>query len=379
MNRPLSLVLFIEEPEVHLHAQAQQAFIANAWGIIEDASKRHGEVGMAPQLVVTTHSSHILDTVDFANVRYFRRRLCEGDDPTNTITLNASDVLSLRGFRPTQNTAGKNEIATPAQVKAKKEMDDEYERVTLDFLKRYLKLTHCDLFFADAAVLVEGAVEKILLPEMIKKTAPGLRQRYLTVLEVGGAYAHRFASLLEFLAVPYLVITDIDSVAQKDGAKRASTCRADTMDAVSSNGSLKYFLELSTIKDLIGLKCDSQLLQDRRCYIAYQRPSLVDGYTEEQPMHGRTLEETFAYENLPLFRNGSLKIAKDLPAELDHEKEYDAVFKAVKSSTFKKTEFALMVASSGAEWATPKYIADGLRWLEGELQAAEPSGQEGAE
>ena len=30
---------------------------------------------------------------------------------------------------------------------------------SLAFLKRYLRLTHCDLFFADAAILVEGAVE----------------------------------------------------------------------------------------------------------------------------------------------------------------------------------------------------------------------------
>ena len=35
---------------------------------------------------------------------------------------------------------------------------------TRDFLLQYMKLTHCDLFFADAAVLVEGNVERLLLP-----------------------------------------------------------------------------------------------------------------------------------------------------------------------------------------------------------------------
>jgi len=55
-----------------------------------------------------------------------------------------------------------------------------------DFLERYLKLTHCDLFFADAAVLVEGNVERLLLPMMIEKEAKSLRSVCLSILEVGG-------------------------------------------------------------------------------------------------------------------------------------------------------------------------------------------------
>lgn len=63
------------------------------------------------------------------------------------------------------------------------------------FLERYLKLTHCDLFFADAAVLVEGNVERLLLPAMIAKVAPGLQAAYLSVLEIGGAFGHRFRNM----------------------------------------------------------------------------------------------------------------------------------------------------------------------------------------
>jgi hypothetical protein len=76
-----------------------------------------------------------------------------------------------------------------------------------------LRLTHCDLFFADAIILVEGAAEKLLMPSMIEMSASRLRTICLTVLEVGGAYAHRFEGLLSFLRIPYLVITDLDSVA----------------------------------------------------------------------------------------------------------------------------------------------------------------------
>lgn len=369
VDRPLALVLFVEEPEVHLHAQAQQTFIANAWRIIREASKRCGEEHKAPQLVVTTHSSHVLDTVDFANVRYFRRCHCAGEEPNNAATLNASTVLNLRRFNPSPSCADASGRETTSEVDANLDGIDAEQREaqeTLDFLKRYLKLSHCDLFFADAAILVEGTVEKLLLPQFIEQVSIGLRQRYLTVLEVGGAYSHLFAGLFNFLSVPYLVISDIDSI---DPANKRSACRADTLDAVSSNAALKFFLGTNSVKDLVALNANAQCLKDRRCYIAFQRPSVVEGYDANRTMHGRTFEETFAYENLPLFRDGSLSLGQEWTAERNHEAEYEAIYTRVKSSTFKKTDFALSVASSKAEWVAPKYISDGLKWLESELRA----------
>lgn len=369
-DRPAALLLFIEEPEVHLHAQAQQTFIANAWRIIQEASKRCGEITKAPQLVVTTHSSHILDTVEFANVRYFRRSHCVGEDPTHATVLNASMVVNLRNFE--QSLTSANEIITESDATGGDASESDPEPTvleTLDFLKRYLKLTHCDLFFADAAVLVEGTVEKLLIPEMINRVAPGLRQRYLTVLEIGGAYSHLFAGLLEFISIPYLVITDIDSV---DPKKNRSACRADTSGAVSSNASLKFFLKATSIKQFTDLNRSSQLPEGRKCYVAYQRPSVVAGYETNCPMHGRTFEETFAIENITLFRKGSLSLKKKWKAEQSHEVEYNSIYETVNSKTFKKTEFALLVASSNTPWVTPQYIADGLKWLERELRATIP-------
>lgn len=365
-SRPLSLVIFIEEPEAHLHAQAQQTFITNAWKIIHEASMRVGEEGMTPQIVVTTHSSHILDTVEFGKVRYFRRCHCDGEDPATTTTLNASVAMNLRAFDPAKQPSPKEEAETEAGEETSEAIADEQVKATLTFLKRYLKLTHCDVFFSDAVILVEGTVEKLLLPEMIERIAPGLKHRYLTVLEVGGAYAHLFASLLEFIAVPYLVITDIDSVSPAD---KRSACRADTRGAVSSNAALSFFLGKSTIKDLCDLKPEAQVFSNRRCYLAYQRPSPVNGYADDSTMHGRTFEETFTYENIELFRDENLSVGVDLTGDPEHETDYQSVYEAIRASKFKKTEFALSVISSDANWLTPKYITDGLKWLEAELRA----------
>ena len=48
---------------------------------------------------------------------------------------------------------------------------------------------------------------------MIRKVAKTLRSACLCILEVGGAFGHRFQSLIEFLGLTTLIITDIDSVA----------------------------------------------------------------------------------------------------------------------------------------------------------------------
>lgn len=345
-KRPLCQIIFIEEPEVHLHAQVQQTFISNIWNIIQKASIKAGESQMVPQLGITTHSSHILDTVDFGKVRYFQRCPLEGEDLATIATLNASKVLNLRNFKPQKKSATG---------------DVENEEDTLTFLKKYLKLTHCDLFFADAAILVEGTAEKLLMNTMIEKSAPSLQRNYLTVLEVGGAYAYRFASLLEFLGLPYLIITDLDSV---DPSERRTVCRADVNGSVSSNNSLKFFLNKSTISDLIELKPEEQILANGTCYVAFQKPISVHGYDSSNSMYGRTFEEAFVYQNIQLFRENQIGLGIGFPASKDFEAEYEAVFERVKSSSFKKTEFALDVASSTADWVTPQYIVDGLRWLE---------------
>jgi putative ATP-dependent endonuclease of the OLD family len=233
-NRPLCLLNFIEEPEVHLHAQVQQTFIGNIWSVIEQSAKASGLSELVPQLVITTHSSHILDAVDFEKVRCFQRSHLAGEVARDGIR-NATDVRSFRAFRPEADVANDVTIS-PSD--------------TLAFLKRYLRLTHCDLFFADAAILVEGAAEKLLMASMIEQTAKRLRTSYLTVLEVGGAYAHRFEGLLAFLRIPYLVITDLDSV-QPSGYP--STCRADVSGARTSNASLKKLCGKGTVAGLIAL------------------------------------------------------------------------------------------------------------------------------
>lgn len=345
-NRPLCLMIFIEEPEVHLHAQVQQTFISNIWQVINQSAEAAGEPDLVPQLVVTTHSSHIMEAIDFEKVRYFQRCHITGETASSGIR-NASAVRSLRAFQPEAEMID-GKLVSPSE--------------SLVFLKRYLRLTHCDLFFADAAVLVEGAVEKLLMPVMIENAAKRLRTTYLTILEVGGAYAHRFEGLLSFLHIPYLVITDLDSV-MPTGYPRA--CRADVVGARTSNASLKKLCGQTTVADLIALSpADKQHITKDRC-IAFQTDITVTDGTVQQTLRPRTLEEAIIYENFGLLRSGTLSIDITIPAHLGDA--YQAVYGRIQSDSFKKTDFAMDILACAEEWTVPGYIVEGLHWLESRL------------
>ena len=119
----------IEEPEAHLHAQVQQIFIKKAYAVL----RAHKDLGqnkqLRTQLLVSTHSSHVAHETSFACLRYFRRLPAgmSASVPVSTV-INLSEV-----FGP--------------------------EKDTKNFVTRYLRAQHADLFFADAAILVEGPVE----------------------------------------------------------------------------------------------------------------------------------------------------------------------------------------------------------------------------
>jgi len=350
-NRPLCMLIFIEEPEVHLHAQVQQTFIANIWNVIEDSAKAVQQADQVPQLIVTTHSSHILDTVDFEKVRYFQRCHLNGEAPTALIR-NASSVRSLRTFQPEADLID-GKAVSPADA--------------LAFLKRYLRLMHCDLFFADAAILVEGAAEKLLMPSMIEMSANRLRSIYLTVLEVGGAYAHRFEGLLAFLRIPYLVITDLDSVVPSGHPK---ACRADVSGARTSNASLKKFSGKEKVSDLLAMTETEKADKAKDRFVAFEMAVLVEEKNVQFPMIPRTLEESVAYENIALLRTEKLSVGIQISGALPDV--YQDIYDRIRSDDFKKTDFAMSLLASNETWNVPTYIAEGLRWLETRLCGPAP-------
>lgn len=83
---------------------------------------------------------------------------------------------------------------------------------TQRFVTRYLRAQHADLFFADAAILVEGPAERMMLPNFIRANYDKLNQSYITLLEIGGCHAHRLRSLIDHLGLLTLIVTDLDTL-----------------------------------------------------------------------------------------------------------------------------------------------------------------------
>lgn len=392
-NRPPVHLIFIEEPEAHLHAQLQQAFIRKVMSIL--ALKDEDRTQYTSQVVVTTHSTHILYERGFRPIRYFRRSRGQN--------VSTSDVLNLSVFYDT----------TDPDIRS--------------FLERYLKLAHCDLFFADGTVLVEGNVERLLLPQMIANAAPRLQSTYLTVLEIGGAFGYRFKTLIEFLGLTTLIITDLDSVfgplgqdgegaapagqpeaaepaaenAQAAGAdadaedidddeedlpvaaeKPGKACIAGHPGAATSNQTLLQWLpKCDTVAALWEATAEQKIQartddNDALVRVAYQCPTDVTWGGETLALAGRTLEEAFALENLEWCQDKNRKPLQLRIANADDKNLTtlaERIHKRVQAKSFSKTDFALaLLAEDPSSWSVPTYIAEGLSWLETEIAPPEP-------
>jgi energy-coupling factor transporter ATP-binding protein EcfA2 len=315
--RPGTQVVFIEEPEVHLHPQMQEVFIRK---LTEIAAAFSAELGSPwpVQFVVSTHSSHLANEAHFEAIRYFLAKPGADGQPSQTV------VKDLR-----KGLAGK----------------EEPDR---NFLHQYMTLTRCDLFFADKSVLIEGTTERLLLPRMIKMLDAGvadgkkLGSQYLSVIEIGGAYAHIFFDLLKFLELRTLVITDIDAV-KSNGAGSYVKCEVRHGER-TSNACLKAWYKADvTIAELLAATEASKINVKRR--VAFQQPEMAGGPC------GRSFEDAFMLANAALF---------PFAGPGDAERATQAWEAA---GDVKKSDFALKYALAEDAWVIPRYIAEGLAWL----------------
>jgi len=308
-------LLFIEEPESHMHPQMQHAFAE----YLEAFLARITSVGI--QTFLTSHSAHIANTMVFSKIRYAQK--------------TKAGVI----YKNLNTFAQENASNT-------------------DFIRKYLTLTKCDLFFADKAIFVEGASERLLLPDMIDKCAKAgefdsreykLPAQYYALVEIGGAYAYKFIPFAEFLGIPCLILTDLDSVSGQKGVNGRIYYKSVPVSCgeTTSNETLKWWVrkikglsaEDNTQIALTDITSMSPADKTRcKCHIEFQ--------TTENGLCGHSLEEAIRNVNRAHYELG------DTPTEDDLE-----------FSGKSKTDFALNLICECEDYAIPAYIKDGLVWL----------------
>lgn len=314
-------LVFIEEPEAHLHPQMQEVFIRQLAACVGALSKSYPtEPLWQVQFVVSTHSSHLANAANFDSIRYF---------------LTSPDV------------AGQTRHTRVKDFKKGLDVIPEKDR---NFLHQYMTLTKCDLYFADKAVLIEGPTERILMPricQIIDKELSDeakLAKQYITVMEVGGAYANIFYPLLDFLELKSLVITDIDSVEKNVDAKWVK-CPV-SKGAHTSNTAIKKWFSVEdgkqiVLKDLAAKTTEEKISGYRR--LAFQIPEAGLAFCARSYEDALILAnpEHFGLEKGKDWEDVAWGLAQDMP----------------------KTETALRFAIEVPTWNVPLYIKEGMIWL----------------
>lgn len=328
-------LIFIEEPEAHLHPQMQEVFIRKLSEIANVFSEQYNEGHSWPvQFIVTTHSTHMANEAPFEAIRYF---LSTREDNQYT------RIKDLRS-----GLCG-----------------DSWEQ-DREFLHKYLTLTRCDLFFADKAIMIEGPTERLLMPKLIEKVEAALPNerklscQYISIIEVGGAYAHHFFKLLDFLELRTLIITDLDSVKEgqsQSGRRTYPACKV-VEGTRTSNACIKTWFNDDTISPatLIAKPEPEKINGFRR--IAYEVAE-----SHDLSACGRSFEDAFMLANRELF---------EIQGNSEVEKADDAWRKA---ANIDKTDFALKYAIENTDWTVPRYIKEGLSWLSECISHPEPGAE----
>lgn len=330
------LTILIEEPEAHMHPQMQQVFIKQITSKINEARNN----GINIQLIITTHSSHIIAEAGidlkkgFDRIRYFNK------------IKGKIEINDFNNFKHNKN-----------------------DKETFRFLKQYLNLHKCDIFFADKVIMVEGVTEKMLLPIMINKVANSLNNSYISILEVGGAYTHKFRDLLKFIKVKTLIITDIDSV---DPINNRKACSTNTLNSVTSNETLKKWIPNKSLISDLNLVKDDEKFDGKLIRVSYQIAEC-----NENIHVARSLEEAIINKNLDFFKNKFNEL--DINNVLI-EVQVKSKFKLLKNQQFEeniniyelspnsdeKSQFAfdlMTFKTNELDWEVPMYIKEGLEWL----------------
>lgn len=347
-------LICIEEPEAFMHSQMQELFIKHINDAI-DYLLKDKQKQINSQIIITTHSSHILNSKihsgnSFDNISY----ITIVDNLSNVINLNDRNVMT---DKPVPDSSAGIESADNEEAGKKRLADD------LKFLKKHIKYKVSELFFSDAVIFVEGITEETLLSYYIDQD-DNLNQYYISVFNINGAHGLVYHPLLKLLKVPNLIITDLD-IKRTEDEKISFSQISDLTGRLTTNKTIaKYNPAKYKIDNLKGY------FEDENIYVVFQREA-VEGY------YATSFEEAFILTN---YQNSILntvlsKVRHQIYSgivgpEKNKNKLKEKSYKLQSNISISKSDFSnellyeIVVSNDeGALPKLPKYITDALSWL----------------
>lgn len=324
----------IEEPEAHMHPQMQQVFTEYLFKYYAKATGMQG--------LITTHSSEVIKKAEIPNLRILRQ------------TENYACVLfNLRTFYESQ----------------KQDLKEFYDS--------FYAISFPDIVFADKVILYEGDTERMLIKQGLQdiRQLEPLIERYLSYIQVGGAYAYKYVPLLEFLKIKSVIITDLDY-------KKHCTQKAVIEYSPTTNPTINSFFPNQTppedmenaneaeenekgptVKELWAKKTEGKtVFKEGLIYLSY--PGENDGYA-------RTLEEAMLAKKYRVTVSTTMteqewkKLRKDAGLNFSIPKKEDLSIRDIVTSTSSgKTDFMYsVILGKKTEEMFPDYIKEALVWL----------------
>ncbi len=360
-------IIYVEEPENYMHPQMQELFIKN----IDDAINtlfNHSKKTINSQMVITTHSSHILNSKihtgnTFNNINYLKT-----DEKGYTKSIILSDSKFIK-----PDTKDKNK-------------ENFHE---LNFIKKRFKFQVSNLFFSDAVIFVEGITEEHLLNYYISLDEE-LNTKYITIFNINGAYAHVYKPLLERLEIPFVIITDIDlfrKSEEKGEGKEKEYVQIQSLNKKETTNPLirKYICNNNLlINDNLEKSEKSQLPENGLDYFENKKFKLIFQKDPIENQFASSFEEAFIltnYKNKIL--NKTLKELKpriykeiigadnkkNMPKNIENSFKWQCKLEKDKSEFTNKLLFNIINKDPKTPTPSlPKYITDALEFIKKNLK-----------
>lgn len=192
--------IFIDEPELYLHPQAQRNFYRILRELTKDKYDENGEVVQEGlQIFYTTHSPDFLDAGHFDEIFLVRRTASD---------LGADEGTKIFAANPTAFVEDW-EVRNPVKTSKRKTILSLYQNAlqqTGDTQKAN------EAFFARKIILVEGGTEMFGLPVFLDALGFNLDKHGISIVSVGGkTELDRFYRLYNEFGIPTYMIFDGDA------------------------------------------------------------------------------------------------------------------------------------------------------------------------